>query len=151
MQKGAELRLEARRLYEHVIEGYQKQLGPHNESTLAATLNLAALLHDFPGEAATAECLYRKAIAGFTVCNGDGDQQRLTSMVSLAVLLAQEGQDIEAAQTFRAAADMLAEEPAVLPAWIRAHFEESYPDAFPALLTQWSAPSNEGRTTGVAK
>ena len=48
MQKGAELRLEARRLYEHVIEGYQKQLGPHNESTLAAMLNLAAVLSILP-------------------------------------------------------------------------------------------------------
>ena len=37
------------------------------------------------------------------------------------------------------AADGLAEASGQLPSWIEAHFDESYPDAFPVLRAAWAS------------
>ncbi len=138
-EKGGELRQRARQLYEHVIASSTRHSGAHDATTLEATLNLAALLHDFPGQAPIAQRLYKEVISGYTECHGAQYHGTLTAIVSLAVLLEQEGQHDVAEKEFKVAADGLAEAPGQLPSWIEAHFDESYPDAFPVLRAAWAS------------
>ena len=66
--------MEAKKLFERALSGYERVLGLNHESTLMAVSNLATVLYK-QGRLEEAKKLYERALAGFTRVLGPNNEQ----------------------------------------------------------------------------
>ncbi len=100
MDRGGEVRLEqARSLFEQVVEGREKLLGPFHANTLKSMTVLGSILYKLK-KLNAARCQYEKALDGYEQVFGIENRDTLNCMNSLAEILQELGQEFEATNVF---------------------------------------------------